>query len=507
MTPKLTIASLVLAIAAALPAGQAFANKADDELRVVWRTEAPLLDIYFSTVPEAISMSHLVWDRLVERDPATFAYKPGLATAWRWVDDTTLEFDLRHGVKFHDGSDFDAEDVVHTVSWMQDPANKAMYRANVDWIDHVEKLDPFKLRFILKRPFPAALEYVAMPLAIYSRSYKGPEDLSRHPVGTGPYKLVSSSQTKEYRFERFDGYFPGSIKGRPAIPKIDIRVVPDQAAEVAELLAGRADWIYQVPSDQVADLNRQPQIQAFGAEVLRVGFITLDAAGRSGAGNPMTKPEVRQALAYALDRDSIVSQLMQGAFRVVDTPCNPKNFGCDAAAAFHYTYDPAKAKALLAKAGYPDGFDLNLYTSTARPREWSEAIQQNWTGVGVRTKVTMMPPQAVNEKVEREGVPAFYNDWGGFRINDASAFISNFFRGSADDLARDPEVIDWLKTADTSNDPAVRKENYAKAIRRVTEQGYIIPLNSFSINYAATKDLDFAGYRDEIPRFYLYSWK
>ena len=117
-----------------------------------------------------------------------------------------------------------------------------------------------------------------------------------------------------------------------------------------------------------------------------------------------------------------------------------------------------------------------------------------------------MPPQAVNEKLEREGLPIFFNDWGGFRINDTSAFMSVFFRGSPDDIARDPETAALLKTADTSADEAVRKADYAKAIHRVSEQAYVLPLNSFNINYAATKELNFKGYRDEIPRFYLYRW-
>ncbi len=494
------VAALLLATAPAR------ADKAHDELRVVWQNEAPLLDVYFSTVPEAINVSHQVWDRLVERDPDTFDYKPGLATAWRWVDPVTLEFDLRHGVKFHDGSDFDAEDVVHTFDWMIDPANKVMYQGNVSWIASAEKVDPFKVRIHLKQPFPQALEYIALPLAIYPRSYKGPEDLTRHPVGTGPYRITAVDGTKGITLERFEGRYEGSAKPRPAIGKISIRVVPDEATEIAELLAGRADWLSQITADQVDQLKTQPNLQAFSSAVLRVAFILFDAAGRTGADNPMTKLPVRQALSYALDRDGLVNNLIQGDAHVIDTPCNPVNFGCDASAAVKYPYDPAKAKQLLAQAGYSNGFPVTLFTSTARPLEWSESIQQNWEAVGLKVTVTRMPPQAVNEKLEGEGLPTFFTDWGGFRINDASAFISVYFRGSPDDIARDKRVEDWLKEADNSPDVAVRKADYAKAIHRVTEQAYVLPLNSFSINYAAIKDLNFKGYRDEIPRFYLYRW-
>ena len=493
-------------LAVSLATATARADAAHDELRVVWQNEAPLLDVYFSTVPEAINVSHQVWDRLVERDPDSFDYKPGLATAWRWVDPVTLEFDLRHGVKFHDGSDFDAEDVVHTLSWMIDPANKVMYQSNVSWIASVEKLDPFKVRIHLRRPFPQALEYIALPLAIYPRSYKGPEDLTRHPVGTGPYRISAVDGTKGLTLQRFEGRYEGGAKPRPAIGKISIRVVPDSATEIAELLSGRAEWLSQITADQVEQLKTQSNLQAFSSAVLRVAFILFDASGRTGANNPMTKLPVRQALSYALDREGLVNNLIQGEARVMDTPCNPVNFGCDASAAVKYPCDPAKAKQLLAQAGYPNGFPITLFTSTARPLEWSESIQQNWEAVGLKVTVTRMPPQAVNEKLESEGLPTFFTDWGGFRINDASAFISVYFRGSADDIARDKQVEDWLQEADTSPDATVRKADYAKAIHRVTEQAYVLPLNSFSINYAAIKELDFKGYRDEIPRFYLYRW-
>jgi peptide/nickel transport system substrate-binding protein len=499
-----TVAAFMAITLAALQPARA--DKAHDELRVVWTNEAPLIDVYFTTVPEAINISHQVYDRLVERDPVTFEYKPGLATAWRWIDPTTIEFDLRHGVKFHDGSDFDADDVVHTFTWMLDPANKVMYRSNIDFLASAEKIDPFKVRLHLKAPFPQAFEYISMPLAIYPRSYKGPEDLTRHPNGTGPYRVTKVDGTKGYTLERFDGYFEGGIKPKPAIQKVTIRVVPDAATEIAELLAGRADWVSQITSDQMAELKTQPKLQAFGSEVMRIGFILYDASGRSGADNPLTKLKVRQALNHGIDRDSLVTQLIGGTAKVINTPCNPLNFGCDATAAVPYDYDPTLAKKLLAEAGYPNGLNLALWTSTTRPLEWSEALQQNWRSIGVNVSVNRMPPQAVNEKLEAQGLPIYYTDWGGFRINDASAFVSIFFRGSPDDIARDPEVMALLKTGDTSPDIAARKEAYAKAIHRITDQALILPLNTFNINYAATKELNFQGYRDEIPRFFAYRW-
>ena len=103
----------------------------------------------------------MVWDQLIDRDPETFQYKPALATSWRWVDDLTLEFDLRQGVKFQDGQPFDAEDVVYTLNFVSNPANKVLNTTNVGWIKNAEKIDQYKVRIYLKAPFPAALEYLA----------------------------------------------------------------------------------------------------------------------------------------------------------------------------------------------------------------------------------------------------------------------------------------------------------------------------------------------------------
>jgi peptide/nickel transport system substrate-binding protein len=500
----LSVGCMALAAFAA-PAAQT--NKATDTLEVVWNNEAPTLDIYFTTVREVVVMSHLLWDRLVERDPVTLEHLPGLATAWRWVDPKTMEFDLRQGVKFHDGSDFDADDVVHTVNWAVDPANKVMYPRNVMWIDHAEKLDRYKVRLILKAPFPQALEFITGPLAIYPKSYAGPEKMGTHPIGTGPYRLASSEQTKAYLFERYDGYTPTPTKPKASIAKLHIRLVPDLATEIAELLGGRADWIWQITPDQADDLATQPNLQVASTESLRVGFISLDAAGRSGAGNPMTNVKVRQALNYAIDRDTLVKTLMRGASRPAYTPCTPRNFGCDEAAAVKYPYDPAKAKQLLAEAGFPNGLSMELFASTARPVEWPEAIQQYWNAAGINAHVNIMPPQAMIERMQRTGLQATYLDWGGFGVNDSSSSISNFFRGSQDDYARDPEVIKLLEDADTNPDQAARKTAYGKAIKRITELAYWVPINVFSTNYAATKELKFTAYIDENPHFYIYSWK
>ncbi len=151
------------------------------------------LDAYFNNVRIGVIIAHHIWDTLIYRDPKTNEYKPSLATAWSWVDDTTLEFDLRRGVKFHNGEAFDADDVVYTLNFVSDPANKSTTQQNVNWIEKAEKIDQYKVRIHLKKPFPAALEYLAGPVVMYPNEYYakvGPKGMNEKPVGRGPYKVT-----------------------------------------------------------------------------------------------------------------------------------------------------------------------------------------------------------------------------------------------------------------------------------------------------------------------------
>jgi peptide/nickel transport system substrate-binding protein len=125
------------------------------------------IDPYFNNVRIGVIIAANVWDTLVYRDPNTNEYKGQLAKSWKQIDDRTLEFELREGIKFHNGEEFDADSVVYTLNYVSDPANKATTQQNVRWIERVEKLDKFKVRIISKEPFPAAIDYLATTLAIH----------------------------------------------------------------------------------------------------------------------------------------------------------------------------------------------------------------------------------------------------------------------------------------------------------------------------------------------------
>ncbi len=505
MKSKLGLAAV--ALGATLAAHSAQAQKSADTLRIVFRNAVVNIDPYYNQLRTGVVLAHQAWDALVYRDPETFAQKPLLATSWRLVDDKTIEFELRRGVKFHNGDGFSADDVVYTVNTVTAPDSKVSTPSNFNWIEKAEKIADFKVRVSLKRPNPAALEYFALVIPIYPKSYRervGAEGYAKAPVGAGPYK-VTKVEAGQIDFERFAEYYADSPKGKPAIGKLQVRFVPDAATELTELLAGRTDFIWNFNPDQFDNIGRMPTLQSLRQESMRVGFLGMDAAGRSGADNPLTKLKVRQAIFHAIDREQIAKQLVQGGSRVPLAPCYPTQFGCDADAAVKYGYDPAKAKQLLAEAGFPNGFDTELVTYVLP--QWAASVQSYLNAVGIRARLSQLQVQAVIQRNQRGESPTNMGSWGSFSINDVSAIMPNYFGGGADDYSRDPEVIKLLEQGGSTMDEAVRKTAYSAAIKRITEQAYWIPLHTYVTTYGLSRTLDFKTFADELPRFWLTKWK
>lgn len=495
---------LAAGLTSALPA---MAQKSADTLRITWRDAVPDVDFYHNSLRAGFIVQLHAWDTLVYRDPDTFQIKPLLATSWKQVDDTTIDFELRKGVTFHDGSPFSADDVVYTIQGVL--ADKTLsVPSNYQFIAGAEKLDDMHVRLKLKRVFPAALEYVAMVLPIWPKAYRekvGVEGYSKAPVGAGPYKITKVNGATAIDMERYDGYYADSPKGKPPIRFIKVHEVPDAATEMAELLGGRADWIWDFSPDQFDSVARMPNLNAIRAETMRVAYLSIDAAGRTGAGNPLTKEKVRQAIAYALDRATMAKQLMQGGSRPLDAPCFPTQFGCDQAAAVKYSYDPAKAKQLLAEAGYPNGFDTEL-VSYLLP-QWNGAIQNYLRAVGINARVSQLQVAAAVQRAIEGKSPLNAGSWGSYSINDVSAILPYFFTGGGNDYARDPEVDKLVTAGGAVTDPDQRRKNYTQAIKLITERAEWLPMFTYVKTYGYSKQLSFKPFPDELPRFYLSSWK
>lgn len=499
-------------VGAAMLAAPALAGKSDDTL--VWSTDrevnAPLP--YYEQVPEMVVMNHHVYDTLLYRDPKTNEIGPLLATSYKWIDDVTMEFELRNDVVFHNGKKFSADDVVATFNHVASPDSGVLTKRNVSWIKSAEKLGDYKVRVNLTAPFPAALQYLSGPTAILpagiwdlaKKDAAGKPDYGTvPPIGTGPYKVTEFVRGESLSTVRNENYFDGP-KGQPKIGKLVFRTVSDPEAQVAELLTGSLDWIWDVPKDKAEEMKASGLVQVVNAPTMRISYLSMDATGRSGKDTPWAKLKVRQAVAHAVDRNAIAKNLVGGASTLIHSACFPTQFGCTQDVP-QYDYDPAKAKKLLAEAGYPNGFESDIYAY--RQREYTEALMGFLREVGIKTTLKYMQYKTLRGLVwDGTGTPNMMT-WGSYSINDVSAITSHFFKGGKDDYCKDPDVIKWLETGDTSTDPEVRKDAYAKALTRIQEKLCWLPLFTYAKYYAFSNDLGFTPTSDEIPRFYTSTWK
>ena len=501
--------ALIVAATVAL-APPAFAQKSADTLRILFTDAVPNVDMYFNSQRTGLILAHQAWDMLVHRDPATIELKPALATDWKFVGNDALDLTIRQGVKFHDGSTLSPDDVVYTLNMAVNPDSKVAVPSNYAWIDKVEKTGDWTVRIKMKKPTPAALEYLAMVAPIHPKAYRekvGPEEFAKKPIGAGPYKIVRNDVGKEIVFERFEDYWDGSPKGKPAIKRLDVRFVPDLATTMTELLAQRADWIWNINPDQANDVNRMPYLQAVRQESMRVGYLSIDAAGRSGAGNPLTNQKVRQAIWYGINRQEIADKLVQGGSRVPMAPCFPTQFGCDADSAVKYPYDPAKAKALMAEAGFPNGVDVDL-VAYVQPTSWTAAIQNYLQAIGIRAKVNQLQVAPAIQKAWKGEAPLYHASWGSYSINDVSAIFPVMFgKDAPDNYSKDPELEKLVADGGATSDKETRMKAYSAAVKIMTEKAYWLPLFTYVNTYAFTKQLQMKTYADELPRFYLAKWQ
>lgn len=509
--------SLMAVTMAALGASPAFAGKAEDTFTWTTSTEMDTPDIYYGNQREALITAYANCDSLVHRDPMTNEYQPLLATSWVWTDDKTFEIELREGVKFHDGTDFDAEDVAYTLNHVAAPDSGMKLRTIVDWIDHVEVVNPHKVIIHATTPTPAALEYLTgtapmFPSGHYENAPEvpGADNSTRRdwgavtPVCTGPYKLVDYQAGQSLTLVKNDNYWEGSPKGKPSIGTIVYKTIKDPETQIAELMTGGVDWIWGVPPENADMLGEMENLTVVSAPTMRMSFLALDAAGRTGADNPMTDIRVRKAVAHAIDREALTKNLVGEGSAVQRSMCVPVQFGCETDVT-QYEYDPAKSKALLAEAGYENGFDIDFYAYRDRP--YSEAVLNYLREVGINGNLQFLQWRALRPLIVGDKTAMAHLTLGSNGMLDSSASTSYYFKHSSDDYARDVEVRDWLEAADTATDPEKRKELYSKALKKIADQAYNVPLFVYGRTYAFNKDLDYPVTPDEMAHFYLAKWK
>lgn len=491
-------------ILAFLSSTSAHAGKSDDTARVALAGEVGSLNYYFDSSREGFITSLQIFNGLVYKDPKTAEFKGDLAQSWKQIDDKTYEFTLRKDVKFSNGEPFTADDVVFTINYVIDPATKAVVYDKIKWIKSAEKIDDYTVRVNGITAYPMAMENFSTSLPIYPKDYYeqvGQSGMATKPVGTGPYTVTLVTPGSGYTLEKNPNAYAGP-KPSPVISKVEVRTIRDVNTQLAELISGNLDFMWQFPSDIADKLSSTGQFNVFRKDTMRIGFITLDAAGRAAADGPLKNVKVRQALNYAIDRKGIVAGLLPGG-NVINSACAPIQFGCETDVTA-YDYNPEKAKELLKEAGYEKGFAIEI--GAYRDRPLAEAMINNLAAVGVTATLSMLQYSALAAKHMEGNIQAGFLTHGASSIADAAAISPEFFGGGKQDYAGDKEVAELMKAGGSTLDKNARKAAYSTALKRIADQAYWVPLWTYPSTYALSQDLKFDATSDELIRFYDMGW-
>jgi peptide/nickel transport system substrate-binding protein len=343
-----------------------------------------------------------IGDCLVWRDRDTAEFVPWLAESWENVDDTTWTFKLKEGITFHNGEPFNAEAVKYTIERIK-ADETALVHAQWTFIDQINIIDDYNVEFKTVANEPAFLSKMAGTACqvvppVYTEEV-GTEGFGQAPVGTGPFKFVEWVRDDRVVLEANPDYFQGA----PGVDRLIFRAIPEDSTRVAELLTGGVDLITSVPMQDQARVTAAGNLAVDSFLTTQVQLIAL-RSGPSSTYEDWTgvteDPRIRQAIAYAIDRQAIVD-LMGGTVVPTLSRIIPPTLG--ASDQFYGqvgTYDPARARELLAEAGY-NGEPLTFHSTTAWPmqREVTEAITAMLQDVGLNIDLQIMELTAFREQI------------------------------------------------------------------------------------------------------------
>lgn len=371
------------------------------------------MDPHLYTLTPNSALAQHVFDNLVHRD-ATGRLVPGLAEAWRLVDDSTWEFRLRRGVAFHNGAPFTAADVTYTIDHVPRVQNSpGSFAVFTKAIKDMEVVDPHTIRFRTDGIYPllpADLSQIAIIWhGLGENNLTSDFNSGRAAIGTGPFRLLAYRHGERVEMERNDRYWGEA----PAWARVNYRVISNDGARVAALRAGDVSFIDSVPTGDLLRLRAEPRVILSETVSLRSIYLRSDfraetpyVSGPNGeplATNPLRDLRVRRALSVAINRPAIAERTMSGAAIPSGQFMPPGAYGF-AADLPPPAFDPDRARRLLAEAGFPQGFTITLLASNDRyinDAQVAQSIGQMWTRIGVRTKVDVIPFATLVQRTTR----------------------------------------------------------------------------------------------------------
>ena len=461
-----------------------------------------------------------IYDPLILSD-GNLQPSPALVTSWEILDDTTWEMTLREGVTFHDGSPFDAGDVKFTLERLPTvPGSDGLNAEKMSAIETLEIVDPYTIRLHTKVPTPDLLTLLYTAFVI---SDELPADVTTDDfnsggaaIGTGPYAFGSWQRGTALTLEANEDYWGGA----PAAKEVVLREMPEDAARVAALLAGDVDVIDGVPPLDVARLRADPEVEIVDGVSARTIFLQFNTVmepngmlrAKDGSPldeNPLRDGRVREALSLAISQDLIGDRIMEGLTTPITQGVPDGFLGADGSLP-PPAHDPDRARALLAEAGYPDGFAMTLGCPNDRyvnDAAICQAAGQMLASVGIAADVETMPKSVYFTRMRAGEFPMFMLGWGNAQGNSGSMLRAVLVTkdeaagfGSWNGGFSDPEADAQLKSAEQIMDTDARGAELAKASRMFMDKHAIVPLHAQNVIMGLRDGLAYTTMPDEAFR-------
>lgn len=495
---------VLLVLSTALAAcGKGSSSSKEDTLVFGRGGDSKSLDPSRVTEGETFKVTVNLFETLLNFGEQDTSIQPGLAKEWNTDDGLTYTFELEEGVKFHDGTDFNADAVVANFErWANGDADKFPYYSSMfggfkgdegHVIESVTADGEYTVIIKLKRPQAPFLKNIAMSMfAIASPTAfeKGDDQFERNPVGTGPFEFVEWKPNDSITIKKFDGYWQ---KGLPKLNKIVFRSIPDNSARLNALIAGEIDLADGINPSDAGKIEGDDKLQLIKRPSMNVGYLGLTVTRP-----PFDKKEVRQALNHAIDKETIINSFFEGQANIAKNPMPPSISGYNDDIE-PYEYNPKKAKELLAKAGYPNGFEMELWAMPV-PRPYmpdgakvAEVIQSNLADIGIKAKIVSYEWGTYLDKASKGEADAFMLGWTGDN-GDADNFL--YVLLDEDNIGsnnytyfKNAKMHDLFIQAQTEVDEDKRVELYKKAQEIIHEEAPWVPLAHSTPLLAAKKEL------------------
>ncbi len=488
------------------------------DLKIAVAADVTSMDPHFFNLFPNNNVAEHVFDKLVQMD-ADSKLIPGLATSWKAIDDKTWEFKLRKGVKFTDGSELTAEDVVFSIDRVPNvPNSPGPFSAYTKAIIAKEIVDPYTIRFKYAAPYPLAPTDLSTIYIVSKKVATGAstEDFNsgKAAIGSGRYKLVKYTSGDRIDLVRNDNYWGEKSPWE----HVTFKIIKNESARVAALLSGDVDAIEQTPTADLARIKADPKFKVSSKishrviyfnfdHLARVSPFITDKAGKPMDKNPLLDVRVRRAISKAINRQAIAERVMEGQAVPSGQLVSDKLFGhvpglkADA-------YDPEGAKKLLAEAGYPDGFNITIHGPSGRyvnDEKIVQAVAQMLTRVGIVSKVETAPMAPYSARASKQEFSFHMVGWGastGEASSPLRSLIATFNRdkglgavnwGRYSNVKVDYLIEQALQQVDDENRSAMLQN----ATKLAMEDLGIMPIHFQFTVWATTKNVAYTPRTDE----------